>query len=127
MHIRRESFFLAIQIVDRALDSNIVVVNRNYKLLSLVSLTLALKLEEPNLSLELIYILGVINSGSRPSKPGVRSSTSSKSQPKSKSKSKKKEKPKVASQISQIKVDRLLAILEDEKCWRISRSDFMKL
>lgn len=127
MHIRRESFFLAIQIVDRALDSNIVVVNRNYKLLSLVSLTLALKLEEPNLSLELIYILGVINSGSRPSKPGARSSTSSKSQPKSKSKSKKKEKPKVASQISQIKVDRLLAILEDEKCWRISRSDFMKL
>lgn len=60
MALRRETFYLAISIFDRACSKKMTI--DNYKLLALVSLTLSMKLEQASLSQQFVHVLGIVNS-----------------------------------------------------------------
>lgn len=113
--MRRESFYLSVSIFDRALDCNISVTNRNYRLLAVVSLALSLKLEEAQLGVEFVHVLGTINSNR---KNNSMKSTMSKSR----SRRKKGEADHISDHGGRIKMDLIAEVLGQEKCSKISHS-----
>lgn len=139
LQLRRETFYLAVSIFDRSISTKMVI--ENHKLLTLVCLTLAMKLEQPRLSQQFVYVLGVVNSGkesylesvsscrstSKPKSITARSSNKKSSQTNSGNKWKQTKITIKEENIRKIGIGSVAKLLRKYNCSKISKLDFMEL